>query len=102
VWRLRQRETPRIEDLEPANRRVLSRMQETIDAMVRDPARFLAQMHEIHLLNARAWANAAVGVDLASQIDPGFRFWPDAMRQPRSADGATPSPRGHRVISETL
>jgi CO dehydrogenase maturation factor len=90
-----------IEALEPANRRVLSQMQETIDATVRDPARFLTQMHELHLRNARAWANAAVGIDLASQIDPDFRLWPDAMREPRSADAATP-PCGHQVAFETL
>jgi CO dehydrogenase maturation factor len=65
-----------IEDLEPTNRRVLYRMQEIVDATVSDPARFLSQMHEIHLRNARAWANAAVGIDLASQIDPDFRFGP--------------------------
>jgi CO dehydrogenase maturation factor len=63
-----------IEALEPANRRVLYRMQEVVDATARDPARFLTQMHEIHLRNAKAWANAAVGIDLASQIDPDFRF----------------------------
>jgi CO dehydrogenase maturation factor len=65
-----------IEDLEPANRQVLYRMQETVDATVRDPVRFLAQMHQIHLRNAKAWANAAVGIDLASQIDPDFQFGP--------------------------
>jgi CO dehydrogenase maturation factor len=65
-----------IEALESANRQVLHRMQETVDATIRDPARFLLQMHEIHLRNAKAWANAAVGIDLASQIDPDFRFGP--------------------------
>jgi len=68
-----------IENLEPANRQVLNRMQETVDATVRDPARFLAQMHEIHLRNAKAWANAAVGIDLATQIDPDFRFGPQVI-----------------------
>jgi CO dehydrogenase maturation factor len=65
-----------IEDLESANREVLYRMQDTVDATVRDPVKFLAQMHEIHLRNAKAWANAAVGLDLASQIDPDFHFGP--------------------------
>jgi CO dehydrogenase maturation factor len=52
-------------------------MREAVDATVREPGRFLTQMHEIHLRNARAWANAAVGIDLASQIDPEFRFGPE-------------------------
>jgi CO dehydrogenase maturation factor len=68
-----------IENLEPTNRQVLSRMQETVDATLPDPARFMAQMHEIHLRNARAWANAAVGIDLANQIDPDFRFGPEVI-----------------------
>jgi CO dehydrogenase maturation factor len=68
-----------IENLEPANRQVLNRMQEAVDATVRDPTRFLAQMHEMHLRNARAWANAAVGIDLANQIDPDFRFGPEVV-----------------------
>jgi CO dehydrogenase maturation factor len=68
-----------IENLEPANRQVLSRMQEAVDATVSDPTRFLAQMHEMHLRNARTWANAAVGMDLANQIDPDFRFGPEVV-----------------------
>lgn len=52
-------------------------MQVTVDATVRDPARFLAQMHEMHLRNAKAWASAAVGLDLANQIEPDFRFGPE-------------------------
>jgi CO dehydrogenase maturation factor len=68
-----------IADLEPANRQVLHEIQARVDATVRDPVRFLAQMHEIHLRNAKAWANAAVGHDLASQIDPDFRFGPQSI-----------------------
>lgn len=70
-----------IEELEPENRLVLSRMQKTVDATSRDPVRYLTQMHEIHLRNGRAWANVAVGVDLASQIDPDFRFGPAVVPQ---------------------
>jgi CO dehydrogenase maturation factor len=85
-----------IEDLEPENRQVLNQMQETVDSTVRDPARFLAQMHEIHLRNARAWANAAVGIDLANQIDPDFRFEPGVVPLScNSADG-TARPSGQK------
>jgi CO dehydrogenase maturation factor len=81
-----------IENLEPANRQVLNRMQETVDTTVRDPARFLAQMHEMHLRNAKAWANAALGIDLASQIDPDFRFGPQAISlDSNAADGGDSS-----------
>jgi CO dehydrogenase maturation factor len=66
-----------IEDLEPENRQALSHIKEAVDATVREPGRFLTQMHEMHRRNARAWANAAVGIDLASQIDPEFRFGPE-------------------------
>jgi CO dehydrogenase maturation factor len=77
-----------IENLEPENRQVLNRMQETVDSTVRDPAQFLAQMHEIHLRNAKAWANAAVGIDLANQIDPDFRFGPELISvDSNTADG---------------
>jgi CO dehydrogenase maturation factor len=68
-----------IEDLAPADRHVLRRMQQTVDATVRDPVNFLVQMHEIHLRNAKAWANAAAGADLANQIDPEFRVRPAAV-----------------------
>jgi CO dehydrogenase maturation factor len=81
-----------IEDLEPANRQGLNRMHAVVDATVRDPARFLAQMHEIHLRNARAWANAAVGINLANQIDPDFRFGPDIVPPARRAARRTAQP----------
>ncbi|MBL7520884.1 AAA family ATPase [Frankia sp. CNm7] len=63
-----------MDDLEPENRSALAAAQTAVDGTVRDWDRFVAQMHAIHLRNARAWANDATGVDLAAQIDPGFRF----------------------------
>lgn len=74
-----------IQDLDPKNRQALGRMQEIVDATIRDPHRVLAQMHEIHLRNARAWANAATGIDLADQIDPDFRLGPEVPRAPTTA-----------------
>ncbi len=74
-----------IKDLDPENRQVLGQMQEIVDATIRDPHRVLAQMHEIHLRNARAWANAATGIDLADQIDPDFRFGPEVPQAPTTA-----------------
>lgn len=80
-----------MQELEPENRLVLSRMQETVDATVRDQVRFLTQMHEIHLRNARAWANVAIGVDLADQIDPDFRFGAAVIPPRPQGDNATAS-----------
>ena len=45
----------------------------------RDWARYTRQAVEFHLSNARAWANAAVGEDLAGQVDPEFVMGPQAQ-----------------------
>ena len=37
---------------------------------------FTRQAVEFHLKNARAWANAATGQDLATQVDPEFVMGP--------------------------
>jgi hypothetical protein len=50
-------------------------MEETVNATVHDPARFLAPMHEMHLRNASRGPMPR-GNRLASQIDPDFRFAP--------------------------
>ena len=42
-------------------------------------ATFTSQAVEFHLKNARAWANAAVGADLAVQVDPDFVLGPGAV-----------------------
>jgi CO dehydrogenase maturation factor len=66
-------------DLEPANRAALAEVQAAVDATVRDWDRFVGQMHDMHLRNAAAWANAATGVDLSTQIDPHFRLVPEGV-----------------------
>ena len=62
-------------------------LQDAVDAQVKDWATFTRQAVEFHLRNARAWANAATGEDLAAQVDPGFalssavlRGWPRVTR----------------------
>jgi CO dehydrogenase maturation factor len=64
--------------LADADLAVLGRMVEAVDAREKDWAKFGRQAAEFHLKNARAWANRAVGEDLAAQIDPEFAFGPDA------------------------
>jgi CO dehydrogenase maturation factor len=61
-----------MDELEPANRAVLRTMTETVDATPQDRATFTKHAHEFHRRNAYAWANARVGVDLTTQIDPDF------------------------------
>ena len=65
-----------IAELEPANRAVLDTMRRTVAGCARDWRRFQDQAIEFHLRNARAWANAATGEDLAEQVDPGFVMGP--------------------------
>lgn len=71
-----------IRDLEPANVAVLDAMRGAVDATARNWRRFTAQAAEFHLRNARAWANAATGQDLADQIDPEFVLDPEALTAP--------------------
>jgi len=51
-----------------------------VDMRVKDWAKFTRQAVEFHLKNARAWANAAVGADLATQVDPDFMIGAQATR----------------------
>jgi CO dehydrogenase maturation factor len=66
-------------DLSPATRAGLAALQAAVDAQVKDWAAFTRQAVEFHLRNARAWANAATGADLAAQVDPGFVLGPGAL-----------------------
>ena len=66
-------------DLGPGARAGLAAVQAAADAQVKDWAAYTRQAVEFHLKNARAWANAAVGVDLAGQVDPEFTLGPQAV-----------------------
>jgi CO dehydrogenase maturation factor len=69
-----------LEALEAANRAALRRLREAVDATGKDWARFTRQAVQFHLRNARAWANARSGEDLATQVDPEFTLGPDTLR----------------------
>jgi CO dehydrogenase maturation factor len=71
-------------DLGPAARTALGAVQAAVDAQVKDWAAFTRQAVEFHLKNARAWANTAVGADLAAQVDPEFTLGPQAILAARS------------------
>ena len=66
-------------DLSPATTAALGALQDRLDAQPRDWARYSRQAAEFHRRNARAWANAATGEDLAAQIDPEFTLGPHAL-----------------------
>jgi CO dehydrogenase maturation factor len=63
-------------DLAPATHAGLAALQAALDAQVKDWDRYARQAAEMHVKNARAWANAATGVDLAAQVDPDFVISP--------------------------
>jgi CO dehydrogenase maturation factor len=68
----------RLADLGAAARAALATLQQAADARVKDWPKFTRQAAEFHLKNARAWASAAAGEDLTTQIDPGFVMGPGA------------------------
>jgi CO dehydrogenase maturation factor len=71
-------------DLGPYAGTALAALQAAVDAQVKDWAAFTRQAVEFHLKNARAWANTAVGADLAAQVDPEFTLGPQAILAARS------------------
>jgi CO dehydrogenase maturation factor len=66
-------------DLSPATTAALGAVKDRLDAQPRDWARYTRQAAEFHRRNARAWASAAAGEDLAGQIDPDFILGPHAL-----------------------
>ena len=68
-----------LDDLSPATGAALGALQDRLDAQPRDWARYTRQAAEFHRRNARAWASAAAGEDLAAQIDPDFTLGPHAL-----------------------
>ena len=63
-------------DLEPVNADALTILHKHLDEQEKDWVRFGRHATEFHLRNARAWANERTGLDLATQIDPGFVYGP--------------------------
>ncbi|MHC3450341.1 ATP-binding protein [Streptomyces prasinus] len=58
--------------LEPHNRHALTVLREAVDAHPRDWDRLHRHAVEFHLRNARSWADARTGEDLAAQVDPEY------------------------------
>jgi CO dehydrogenase maturation factor len=68
-----------LDDLSSATSTALGILKDRLDAQPRDWARYTRQAAEFHRKNARAWASAAAGEDLAGQIDPEFTLGPHAL-----------------------
>jgi CO dehydrogenase maturation factor len=66
-------------DLTAGTRAGLAALQAAVDAPVKEWPKYTGQAVEFHLRNARAWANAATGDDLAAQVDPGFVLGPESV-----------------------
>jgi CO dehydrogenase maturation factor len=69
-------------DLSPATTDALGAIRDRLDAQRRDWAGYIRQAAEFHVRNARAWASAAAGEDLAGQVDPEFTLEPHALAAP--------------------
>jgi len=63
-------------DLAHDARSSLGMLHRAVDAQVKDWPAFTRQAIQFHVKNARAWANAATGMDLETQIDPDFVMGP--------------------------
>jgi CO dehydrogenase maturation factor len=70
-------------DLSAGTRAGLATLQAAVDARVKDWPKYTGQAVEFHLRNARAWASAAAGADLAAQVDPGFVLGPGTVAAAR-------------------
>ncbi|GGL79548.1 ATP-binding protein [Streptomyces fumigatiscleroticus] len=68
-----------LSSLEPHNHHALNVLREAVDAHPKDWPALHRHAVEFHLRNARAWANAATGRDLAAQVDPDFVPGPPAL-----------------------
>lgn len=73
-----ERGTPQGE-LESSNRHALAVLRAAVDARPKDWPTLHRHAVDFHLRNARAWANAATGQDLAAQVDPEFVPGPAAL-----------------------
>ncbi|MEU6534763.1 ATP-binding protein [Streptomyces sp. NPDC047000] len=57
---------------DPLNQHALALIRAAVDDTVRDWRTLHRHAVDFHLRNARTWANAATGVDLANQVDPDY------------------------------
>jgi CO dehydrogenase maturation factor len=85
-------------DLTGETRAALAVQRDALDSRPRNWQAYARHAVEFHLKNARAWASAAAGQDLAAQVDPGFTLGPHAPAGAvcLSGDGASRARSGRR------
>ena len=66
-------------DLTQGTLAALGAVRDRLDAQDRDWDRYTRQAADFHRRNARGWASAAAGEDLAVQVDPDFTLGPRAL-----------------------
>jgi CO dehydrogenase maturation factor len=66
-------------DLSADTTAALGVLRDALDARAKDWDTYTRQAVEFHLRNASAWGNAAIGTDLADQVDPNFTLGPHAL-----------------------
>jgi len=69
-----------LNELEAQSRHVLEMMRQAVDGCEKDWEKFYRQTVEFHRKNALEWANAMVGEDLTTQIDPDYELAPQVMQ----------------------
>jgi len=69
-------------DLSATTLAALGVLRDRLDAQHRDWPSYARQAAEFHVRNARAWASAAAGEDLTTQVDPDFTLGPSAVGAP--------------------
>jgi CO dehydrogenase maturation factor len=74
-----------LSQLEEHNTQALSLIRQAVDACQKDWDTFYAQAVAFHQKNALSWANAMVGEDLTTQIDPTFSLKAHVMEHVLSA-----------------
>ena len=65
-----------INELEVPNRKTIETLIALANSQKKDWAKYQSDAVYFHKKNAESWANAAMGIDLANQIDPDFHYPP--------------------------
>ena len=80
VKKSEQGSAPSITKLEPENTKVLELIQKEANKYPRDWQKYWQLGHDFHVLNAKGWANEAVGFDVTDQIDLDFiKFFQETL-----------------------
>jgi CO dehydrogenase maturation factor len=74
-----------LSEVEPENMTALNVLLKLVDEQKKDWNKFYMQAVEFHIKNAESWANAQLGTNVISQIDPAFNMEDVANAQTKTA-----------------